>query len=122
MGCTLIIMSILSEIVILKMKSSLYFLAFCLSCLSAKVKTPFENSRLKESKLLKLKVPSVKVKYYTYFLNCTTAILGSLVMALSEATMLKTERSREKWIRTMSYERNIRQRLRSSSSALKLSR
>ena len=55
------------------------------------------------------------------FLKCTIAILGSPVMALPEATMLMAERSSEKWIRTVSYERNIRQRLRSSSSALKLS-
>ena len=55
-------------------------------------------------------------------LKCTIAILGSPVMTLSEATMLMAdERSREKWIRTVSYERNIRQRLKSSSSALKLS-
>ena len=42
-------------------------------------------------------------------------------MALSEATMLMAERSREKWIRTVSYKRNIRQRLNSTSSALMLS-
>ena len=40
-------------------------------------------------------------------LKCTIAILGSPVMALYEATMLMAERSSEKWIRTVSYERNI---------------
>ena len=37
-------------------------------------------------------------------LKCKIAILGSPVMALSEATMLMAERSKEKWIRTVSYE------------------